>query len=212
MLVVTGNKKEELKEDAFQNLIDGHENVILDIGTGDGRFVYKKALENKTNFYVGMDPAEKQMEIYSKKANRKRLKNCLFIVGSIENIPPELFSHINKIYINLPWGTLLENIAKGKVDFAEKVHNLLKKDGVLEIIFGYLPELEPSETKRLDLPDINEDKNIDQILSSFKRYFEIEEFRKLNKKDVGNIETTWAKKLKHGRDRTIYKIILRKKS
>ncbi|MBW6441518.1 class I SAM-dependent methyltransferase [Patescibacteria group bacterium] len=212
MLVVIGNKKEELKKDGFQNLINGYENVVLDIGTGDGRFVYKKALENKTNFYVGMDPAEKQMEIYSKKANRKRLKNCLFIVGSVNNIPPELFSCINKIYINLPWGTLLENIAKGNVNFAEKVHNLLKKDGVLEIIFGYLPELEPSETKRLGLPDISEGENINQILSSFKKLFEIEEMRELSKKDIGNIETTWAKKLKHGRDRRIYKIILRKKS
>jgi 16S rRNA (adenine(1408)-N(1))-methyltransferase len=212
MIIVKGSKKEEINERGFESLSKNFDSVVLDIGTGDGKFVYKSALKDKNTLFIGMDPVERQLRTYSKKSNRKRLENALFVLGSIDSIPPELFSRIDKIYINLPWGTLLENVAKGNEDFVEKVYALLKKGGLLEIIFGYLPELEPSETKRLNLPDISRDKSVDQIMLSFKIHFEIEEIRKLDKKDMGNIETTWAKKLKHGNDRNIYKMVFRKKS
>ena len=32
------------------------EGVIIDIGTGDGRFVYQSARQNPNKFYIGIDP------------------------------------------------------------------------------------------------------------------------------------------------------------
>jgi len=209
MIAVVGNKKQEISKIELNELIKNFEKVILDMGTGDGRFIYKNALKSPTNLYIGLDPAEKQLEIYSKEANKKRLKNSLFVVGSIENIPNEL-SFIDKVYVNLPWGTLLKKMVKVESQVMENLHNLLKNDGEMEVIFGYVPELEPSETERLELPKIEEASDIAQIFSSFKEHFSIVEMRKLSKKDLGNLETTWAKKLKFGRDRNIYKIILEK--
>lgn len=210
MIVITGDKKQEIDKQSFENLCQKFEKVVLDIGTGDGRFVLKNALKNKKNIYVGMDPAEKQLKISSKKANKKRLGNSLFILGSIENTPPELFSLIDKIFINLPWGTLLEKIVKSENSSVKNLYDLLKDEGEIEVIFGYLPELEPSETKRLDLPKISGELDVQQIFSSFKKHFTIVEMLRINKKDLGKLETTWAKKLKFGNDRDIYKIILKK--
>ena len=112
MKIVIGNKKSELSKTDLENLTKKFDKTALDIGTGDGRFIYEKAIKNPKNLYIGIDPAENQLKIYSKKANRKKLQNAIFAIGSIENLPPELLSSIDELYINLPWGTLLEKMVK----------------------------------------------------------------------------------------------------
>jgi len=211
MKVIIGNKKGELSRTDIENLAKNFDKTILDIGTGDGRFVFEKAIKNPKNLYIGIDPAENQLKIYSKKANRKKLQNTVFAIGSIENLPPELFSLIDELYINLPWGTLLEKMVKMNELTAGNLSSITKKDGKMEIVFGYVPKFEPSETERLDLPDITEKENLEKILNSFSRYFEITELRELDKKELGDLETTWAKKLKFGKDRKIHKITFNKK-
>ena len=211
MISIVGNNQKELEADEFRNLMKSFEKVILDIGTGDGRFVYKNALKNDKNLYIGLDPVVKQLEKYSKKAVRKNLKNVLFVQGSAENIPPELFCEINKIFINLPWGTLLKKIVKTDQYFIKDLYILLKKQGELEITFGYLPELEPSEYKRLSLPNISLDFISNTIMSNFKIYgFNINSVEEISKEYLKNIETTWSKKLTFGKNRKIYKSNLSK--
>jgi len=210
MIVITGDKKNELDKETFRNICGKYEKVILDLGTGDGRFVFKNALKNKSTLYIGLDPAEKQIQIYSKKSNRRRLKNALYVIGSLENLPDELYSTVDKIFINLPWGTLLEKIVKSNETYTNELFKILKKNGEIEIIFGYVPELEPSETERLDLPVIENESDVLKAFSTFKKIFEVIEMKRLLKEDLDKIETTWAKKLKFGKDRFIYKIVLRK--
>ena len=210
MIVVTGDKKNEISKETFRNVCGKYEKVILDLGTGDGRFVFKNAIKNKSTLYIGLDPAEKQIQIYSKKSNRRRLKNVLYVIGSLENLPEELYSTVDKIFINLPWGTLLEKIVKSNETHTNELFKILKRNGEIEIIFGYVPELEPSETERLDLPVIENESDVLKAFSTFKKIFEVIEMKRLLKEDLDKIETTWAKKLKFGKDRFIYKIVLRK--
>jgi len=213
MIVVLGNKRVEMSRENFEKTLEKYKSVELDIGTGDGRFVYKNAIINSSTLFVGIDPAEKQLEIYSKKAVRKKLTNTLFVISSVENIPSELFGTATKIHITLPWGTLLENIVKPNDKFLQTLKNLLGKTGDLEIIFGYIPELEPSETKRLSLPDIDENFIKISVIQAFEDFnFHLVNMNELSKKDVGNLETTWAKKLRFGRDRRIYKLAFSKQA
>lgn len=212
MFVIKGNKKIEISDKDLSGLTRNFQKVVLDIGTGDGRFIYENALKKPDVIFLGLDPAEKQLEIYSRKSNKKKLNNCIFIVGSIDNLPRELFSFIDEIYITLPWGTLLENVVKTDSDLVQKIYRLLKETGTFEIIFGYLSDLEPSETKRLNLPDTKEGLDINQVLIPLKTYFDIEEMKVLDKRDLGKLETTWAKKLKFGKNRTIFKIVMKKKA
>jgi 16S rRNA (adenine(1408)-N(1))-methyltransferase len=44
--------------------------VIVDIGTGDGRFVYQCARENPARFYIGIDANAKPLEKVSMRATR----------------------------------------------------------------------------------------------------------------------------------------------
>jgi 16S rRNA (adenine(1408)-N(1))-methyltransferase len=211
MITLKGGKKVEILPNQFKEILNKFDRVVLDIGTGDGKFVYKNALKHPKTLFIGMDPLTSQMSEYESKINRKKLNNTLLIVGSIEKIPTDLFSYIDRIYINLPWGSLLEKIIKAENTHIKDIHSLLKKDGEIEMTFGYDPEHEPTEVQRLNLPNIISKKDIEKILSNFREYFEIVELSRLSKNELGEIDTTWAKKLKFGKDRVIHKIILKKK-
>lgn len=211
MKLVVGNKQKELNTKDFIDLTTKFSSVVLDLGTGDGRFVYKNAVSNPNTLYIGIDPSEKQLHIYSRKAVRSKLNNALFVVGSIENLPIDTESRIDKINVNLPWGTLLENVVKPTKGTISKLSRLLKKGGEIDIIFGYTPEFEPSETKRLNLPVIGNELIEGTITPLFESSnLVLKNYRELNKQELKDIETTWAKKLNFGKDRKIYNISFKK--
>lgn len=210
MITIKGDKGEEMDLGGFTDLRVKFRSTVLDIGTGDGRFVYENALKDGNTLFIGIDPVERQLRKYSKKSNRKKLGNTLFILGSAENLPKELFFSIDKIYITFPWGSLLEKVVKGDTEFITGLHGLLKHRGLLEIHLGYSPDLEPSEIKRLDLPPIDEKFIQEKMIPKYSPYFLLEEIKKTDKENLDDIDSNWAKKLKHGRERSIFKICLQK--
>src|SRR6266508_1951523 len=48
--------------------------VIIDLGTGDGSFVYQSARRHPDRFYIGIDPQSSAMEKVSEKIHRKPAK------------------------------------------------------------------------------------------------------------------------------------------
>lgn len=222
MKIIKGNKIQDLTKEELISLVSTNDfkNIVIDLGCGDGRFIYKKALRDKNTLYIGVDPSEKQLEIYSKKANRKRLNNVLFILGSIEQLPSELKNIADKVFIILPWGSLLESIIKPNKDNIDNILSLLKEKGMkedkkmekekkleekIEIIFGYAGELEQRETKRLDLPNLSEEYIKEEIIPMFKLEYKL---KRLEKEDLRDIDTTWGKKLTFGRERPLFKLVL----
>ena len=209
MKIVKGHKTLELSEKDFEKVTALYQQIVCDLGTGDGRFVYKNALENKKTLYIGIDPIAKQMEIYSKKAMRNRLENALFVIGSIEILPVEFPSIANKLYITLPWGSLLKSITKPTKEIVAKIKRIMKIPGSLEITLGYSLEFEPSETERLNLEEIDENLIKTEILPVFlEGGFLLTKLEKLENKDLKDYETTWSKKLHFGKNRSIYRIVL----
>lgn len=183
---------------------------FLDIGTGDGRYVYKKALENPSNLYLGIDPA-KNIEEYQREINRKRLKNAVLIQSSIENYNPDYLDYFDEISIILPWGNLLKYCVTVDLDFFAKVCKWLKPNGDIKIIFGFNEELEEKQTKKLNLKNLN-DKEIEFLKNNYSKIpnLKLVSFENVFYLNLETIETSWAKKLKHGADRTYFSIVLKK--
>jgi len=208
---VLGNKKTEIDKNELNDLAKCYDGVIIDIGTGDGRFVFKKALLKKDFFFIGIDPSEKQLLEYSKKTVRKKLPNLIYAVGSVEQLPNELENVAQKIYINLPWGSLLSSVVSPNKEIINNIGNLLKDDGNLEITLGYHEQSEPSEIERLNLPELNENYINSNLVPIYKECgFELSSVEKIEKKDLKKIETTWSKKLSFGKDRDVFKLVFDK--
>ncbi len=207
MLVVKGNKTIKMGADEVSKLMRGFEKVVVDLGTGDGRFVYKNALANPRVLYIGIDPSEKQLKIYARDAQRKKLENVLFVVGSVEHLPNEFEGVADEIYVNFPWGSLLETFVKPIKENLMNIVGLLKKGGTIKLVFGYDELLEPSEAKRMDLPVIDLDYIKGVLIPEYKKLgLEIAEYSQFDRK-TQKVETTWYKSLNRS-NRTWFYLVL----
>jgi len=202
MKIVRGNKTLDFSDEELIELAGNFNRVVLDLGTGDGRFVYKSAIENPGTLYIGVDPSEKQLQTFSKKVVRKKLENALFIVGSIEVFPNDFEIKVDTVVVNFPWGSLMEKVVRPDLETVGFFKKLLKSDGGLELTFGYSEDFEPTETTRLNLPEINEDYVREKIVAEFEKSgFKLTKLAQLSHNETQNIQTTWSKKLTVNKDR-----------
>ncbi len=211
MKIVKGNKLIELNSYEFGEVVGNFSKFVIDLGTGDGRLVYEKSIEDPKALYIGIDPSQKQLQTYSKKAQKDKRYNALFILGSIEVFPPEIQELADQFYIILPWGSLLEAIVRPTQKTVLLINKIMRDKGILEIILGYAHDSEPSETKRLNLPKINVEYIKETVLPIFSRTgFTLMELKQLQKNELKTLKTTWGKKLTFGKERPIFRIVMRK--
>lgn len=144
-----------------ENLSNNTKGVILDIGTGDGRFVYRSALAKSNKFFIGIDANAKPLEKVSMESTRKPTKvgapNLLFVQSAIENLPEEFSGVADKIHIHFPWGRLLHSVICANENVLKHLRRICAFGCVLEIIFGIDEIPDKSEIERLDLPEISDE-------------------------------------------------------
>ncbi len=212
MKAVLGKKSKEISLEEFKPLVRNFP-LEIDLGTGDGRFVYKNALKNDETFFVGIDPVEKQLQKYSRDAIRKKLNNVLFVVGSAENLPKELEGTADIVHVLLPWGSLLNYMANCNPVVLEEIKRLLKPEGKLKLLFGYTEKSEPTETERLDLEKLDEKYLKEVLIPNYENLgFLWTHFEGLSFEKLREFETTWSKKLSFGKDRPMFFLTFRLKN
>ena len=192
----------------------GHtgEGVIIDIGTGDGRFVYQSARQNPNKFYIGIDPNTRPLEKISEKIYRKPAKggagNVLFIQAAVEDLPAELNGVADEVHVHFPWGSLLRAVAIGEIEVLRNVRRICSPGALLEVVTGLDPERDQSEIERLGLTPLSLD-FIDTVLT--KNYaaagFKITERGILAASEWPDFETSWAKRLQGNERRPITYLI-----
>jgi 16S rRNA (adenine(1408)-N(1))-methyltransferase len=188
--------------------------VIIDIGTGDGRFVYQSARRNPKKFYIGIDPNVRPLEKISEKIYRKPAKggapNVLFIQASVEDLPAELEGVADELHVHFPWGSLLRAVATGDVAVLGNLRRVCAPGALLEVVLGLDPLRDQSEIERLGLLPLTLD-YIDRVL--VQRYltagFEITERGVLPASEWPEFETSWAKRLQQNEQRPITYVVAR---
>lgn len=189
------------------------EGVVVDIGTGDGRFVYRSAQANPNKFYIGIDANARALEKISMKATRKSSKgglaNVLFVQAAIENLPEELNETADEIHIHFPWGSLLKAVALGEKDALASLRRIAAPECILEIIIGIDEERDKTEIDRLGLPRLSDEYLRESLLPKYERAgFQILESGVLNPSEWSRLETSWARKLQSNDNRQCTYLIL----
>lgn len=186
--------------------------MVLDIGTGDGRFVYALARENPNKFFIGIDANAKPLEKISMKATRKPAKgglpNVLFLQSAVENLPEELNGVADEIHIHFPWGSLLRAIAIGDEDILKNLKRISAPECLLEIIIGIDETRDRAEIERLELPALSIEYLETVLIPKYEAAgFEVIEKGVLNKSDWSRLETSWARKLQGNESRKVVYLI-----
>ena len=190
--------------------------IIVDIGTGDGKFTYQLAKENPDRFIIGIDPSQKSLEKTSRKIYKKPAKgglnNSLFVLADVENLPEELNGIANHVFINFPWGGLLRGLVLAKDKAWNSIKRICQKEAIIDLLFGYNKKYEHKEMERLGLPEINLqyiNEKLTPALNS--KGFAIEEVKEVLNNDLKKYPSSWAKKMSFGHPRKYYYIRLKVK-
>ena len=196
------------KKNSENLLLHTAEGVIVDIGTGDGRFVYNSARANPSKFYIGIDANTKPLEKISMRATRKPLRgglpNVLFVQAAVENLPEELNATADEIHIHFPWGSLLRAVVLGDEAVIESLRRICAPECFLEIVIGIDEERDKSEIERLELPKFSPDYLENDLIPKYEGgNFKIVESGILNPSDWSKLETSWARKLQGGANRQV---------
>lgn len=188
--------------------------IIVDIGTGDGRFAYQQARVNPDKFYLGIDVNPAPLEKISEKAHRKAGKggapNVLFVHAAIEDLPDELSAVADEVHIHFPWGSLLHAVLTGDKTVLAGLRRICAMDALLEVIIGLDPQRDRSELARLGILDLTEQYLREELLPSYARAgFDLRETGVLSAGEWPCLDTTWAKRLRISPSRCLYYIISR---
>ncbi|HEX9961853.1 MAG TPA: class I SAM-dependent methyltransferase [Pyrinomonadaceae bacterium] len=190
------------------------EGVVIDIGTGDGRFVSAAARANPNKFYIGIDANAKPLEKISMKATRKPAKgglaNALFVQAAVENLPEELNETADEIHIHFPWGSLLRAVLAGDENVLRALRRIAAPECLVEIITGIDEERDKSEIERLALPEISPDYLENVLIPRYEAAgFTALESGTLNSSEWSKLETSWARKLQGGANRKVTYLIFK---
>lgn len=184
---------------------------MLDIGTGDGRFVSASAKADPKKFYVGIDANAKPLEKLSTKITRKPAKgglsNAMFVQAAVEDLPSEFDGIASDIYINFPWGSLLRAVTTGEMDVLGSLHRILKPEGRLTTTISIDPVRDRSELDRLGIPDVNLSYLNSTLAARYLEYgFRMTECNEIPANEWSRIETTWARKLGGNAQRIVFRL------
>lgn len=109
METIRGKTSLDLDLNGLTDRLTNYNRAILDLGTGDGRYVHCLAERNPGWFVIGVDACRENLHEYS----RAKLPNMLFVIANAQNLPSELNGLVSRLTINFPWGSLLEGLLAG---------------------------------------------------------------------------------------------------
>lgn len=207
----------------FDDLIGTHssslsprtgEGVVIDIGTGDGVFVYESARANPNKFYIGIDANARPLEKVSERIHRNPAKgglsNVLFIQAAIEDLPAELDEVADEVHVHFPWGSLLRVVATGDETALRNLRRICAPDGLLEVVIALDPERDRTEIERLGLNALSHDFITRELTPRYRAAgFEILDAGVAAHSEWSQLKTSWAKRLRGNEYRTLSFIVAR---
>jgi len=224
MRIARGRTVGEVPRAQLESMIRQYPRVLVDIGTGDGKFAYLTAQRQPDWFCIGVDADLSSLSECSRKSLRKPerggVPNVLYVVSGVEDLPPELDGIADRVTVHLPWGSLLVGIVQAEADVLSGLARVGKPGAELELLIGYSRKYEECEMRRRGLPDLSLAFVDESMAQGFANAgLRIVERRTLTNEELKAIPLTWGRRLAHGRERetilvraTVERVAAREKS
>ena len=187
---------------------------MIDIGTGDGLYVYQSARRNPARYYIGVDANARSLEKISEKICRKTSKgglpNALFIQAAIEDLPPELDGIAAEVRVHFPWGSLLKAVAVGEMASLQPLRRVCASGAVLTVIIGVDPDRDSAEVLRLGLAPLSLEYIDSTLVPRYRKSgFEVVDRGVLAPAEWPKLQTSWASRLRGNGSRSVFYVLAR---
>ena len=196
---IIGRAARALSDEAFLNLCEGYDGTIIDLGTGDGRFIRDLARHDPSCLAVGIDAARAPL----RKASQRTPANALYLIANVGTLPKVLDGTASGVTVYFPYGSLLGLFCGGPFGL-DAIVTLLRPGATLEVIVnaGALEArgvaFEQGVAKFPDVFDCSGLSNVEVAL--------------LDADSLRRSPTTWGRRLAFGRDPRAARISARKES
>jgi 16S rRNA (adenine(1408)-N(1))-methyltransferase len=166
----------------------GYQEVLLDIGAGDGRFVRQMAAECPARFVIGVDACRENLRAISRAAPA----NALYLIADARALPCALDQRATHVTINFPWGSLLSGLLAGEAALLERLAAVARPGALLELRLN----ADALAKAGWDMADGGEHVRRALHLAGF----QVRSAIALGPHELRACPTTWARRLACGRD------------
>jgi 16S rRNA (adenine(1408)-N(1))-methyltransferase len=132
------------------------------------------------------------------------MPNALFLQAAVEELPGELSATADEVRVQFPWGSLLKAVATGDGLILKSLRRLCRRGARLEILIGVDVTRDAAELERLGLPDLSAKYLEQELVPTYETNgFMIEDYGMLPSPEWPEIESSWARKLRHSTTRVL---------
>ena len=188
METIRGRKSHELDMNGFKGRVASYNRILLDLGTGDGRYARTHAEQHPDWFVIGVDACRENLRAHS----QTKLQNVLFVIASAQELPHEFSGLISHVTINFPWGSLLESLLAGDPKLIRGLKSVSRTRASLDLRLNGGALAEAGKTL-----EAGTDKIYFNLLQAG---WQIEHPVMMDAGDLKKFPSTWAKRLAFGRD------------
>jgi trans-aconitate methyltransferase len=188
METIRGRRSRALDLDGLQQQLTEYRHTLIDLGTGDGRFVRCLAEKYPDNFFIGIDACRENLRVHS----QSELPNTLFVIASAQALPAELNGLASQLSINFPWGSLLESLLNNDTALMQGLSDITRPQASLEVILNGEALRTAGWTLEAGPDQVEDVLNVSGWLTHSRAGLDANALRSLS--------TTWARRLAFGRD------------
>lgn len=188
METIRGRTPLSLDFKEIRDQMKNYDYTLLDLGTGDGRYVHELAKDRPDWFVVGLDAGRENLRDRS----RTKLPNMLFVIASAQQLPCAFEGLFTYVTVNFPWGSLLEGLLACDRGLMHGLKSISRPGTQIEINLnsGALKEAGTSLEAGAGI-----------IHNHLERHgWDLELPHPMNEAALAKFPTTWARRLAHGRD------------
>jgi 16S rRNA (adenine(1408)-N(1))-methyltransferase len=172
-------------------VLNGYREILIDLGTGDGRFVLHAARQQPALFVLGVDACRENL----RDASRAAPANALFAIANVASAECGLSAEIPglaaRVTINFPWGSLRDGLLHGDARLLSTLDAMMRPGARLEV------RLNASALAEAGWELGAGGEQVAQTLVS--AGFRVCAARRLNAAALRSLPSTWAKRLAFGR-------------
>lgn len=188
METIRGRKSLEIEFNEWKDRLADYKRIILDLGTGDGRYARALAERHPNWFIIGVDTCRENLREHS----QAKLQNLLFVIAQAQELPGELHGLISHITINFPWGSLLESLLTGDSKLMRGLKSVSRPSASLDLRLNGGALAEAGKTL-----EAGTDKIFYNLLGAG---WQLEQPILMDASALKQFPSTWAKRLAFGSD------------
>ncbi|HEX6800064.1 MAG TPA: class I SAM-dependent methyltransferase [Ktedonobacterales bacterium] len=185
-----GKQSVEIEACELTARVASYPHVLIDLGTGDGRYVQTIAQAQPATFAIGVDACRENLHARSLRTP----PNALYLIANAVALPAELSGLATHLTINFPWGSLLGALLEGDAAFVERLAALARPGVRMRVEL----RLNAGALAEAGWPLEDSARRVRQVLRA--AGFSVEPAAALGPRELRDCPTTWARRLAFGRD------------